>query len=106
MKNFTDYLILTLTTLVLSLMTIAVWPQNNNKVDSSKAEVDSLMNSHYEIAESVNFNGHCYEDAIDLSDLEYYHDEYMKHPTSDNYDKFIKEDSKISKYESDMVAGF
>lgn len=104
MKNFTDYCLFAAAFIILSLMSLISYSQD--KINYGKAEVDSLLKAHYEIAESINFNGHCYEDAIDLSDLEYYHDEYMKHPTSDNYDRFLKEDSKISKYESDMVAGF
>lgn len=104
MKNFTTYLLFTVTFIALSLMSVVSYSQD--KTNYSKAEVDSLMNSHYQIAESVNFNGHCYEDAIDLSDLEYYHDKFMQHPTRNNYDKFITEDAKISKYESDLVAGF
>lgn len=93
------------TTLLIILSAIAT-ACSSATTNASIAEVDSLMNSHYNIADAINHNGHCYEDAIDLSDLETYYKAFKQNPTRDNYDAFITEDARISKYEEELVADF
>ena len=78
----------------------------SNPVNAKLKEADSLMLSHYKIEEAMEFNGHSYSDAIDLSDLESYYNTFKETPSDDNYDKFITEDAKVSKYEEELVADF
>ena len=97
--------------LIITLATIAgistlLSTATSSTTNASIAEVDSLMNAHYKIEEAMEFNGHSYSDAIDLSDLEYYYNAFRETPSDDNYDKFITEDAKVSRYEEELVADF
>ena len=97
--------------LIITLATIAgistlLSTAASSTVNAKLKEADSLMLSHYRIEEAMEFNGHSYSDAIDLSDLEYYYNAFKETPSDDNYDKFITEDAKVSKYEEELVADF
>ena len=97
--------------LIITLATIAgistlLSTATSNPVNAKLKEADSLMLSHYKIEEAMEFNGHSYSDAIDLSDLESYYNAFKETPSDDNYDKFITEDAKVSKYEEELVANF
>lgn len=97
--------------LIITLATIAgistlLSTATSNPVNAELKEADSLMNAHYKIEEAMEFNGHSYSDAIDLSDLESYYNAFKETPSDDNYDKFITEDAKVSKYEEELVADF
>lgn len=97
--------------LIITLATIAsistlLSTATSSTVNAKLKEADSLMLSHYKIEEAMEFNGHSYSDAIDLSDLESYYNAFKETPSDDNYDKFITEDAKVSRYEEELVADF
>ena len=96
--------------LIITLATIAgistLLSTASSTVNAKLKEADSLMNAHYKIEEAMEFNGHSYSDAIDLSDLETYYNAFKETPSDNNYDKFITEDAKVSKYEEELVADF
>lgn len=95
---------ITSTLAILGITFMSVTMHSQVKTNASIREADSLMAVHHQIEEAMNYNGYSYSDAIDLTNLEFFYEEFKKQPTSYNYERFIDEEIKISQYESDLAA--